>query len=92
MGNNLNPNAATTEEVKNMAAVMSLSREQRYLLCDLGYYNKVIKGYLIKTLEHIGYDDGVINKAILHLENTLDNYTAEEAEDKYCTFMALQNE
>ena len=92
MKNELNPNAATPEYVKDMTAAMSLSKKQRYLLCDLGYYNKIMKGYLIKTLEYIGYDDEVIDRAIDHLENALDNYTAEEAEDKYRTFMALQNQ
>ena len=83
MGNNLNPNAASSETVQNMAVVMNLTDEQRLLLCDLGYYNEVMRGYLIRALEKVGYDDNALDRALDYLEAALDDYTAAEARDTY---------
>ena len=92
MGNNLNPNAASSETVQNMAVVMNLTNEQRLLLCDLGYYNEVIRGYVIRALEKVGYDDNTIDRVLDYLEVTFDDYTAVEARDTYQQHRKLWNE
>lgn len=92
MGNSLNPNAASPKTVQDMALVMNLTDEQRLLLCDLGYYNEVMRGYVIRALEKVGYDDNTIDRALDYLEVALDDYTAAEARDTYQQHRKWRNE
>lgn len=79
----LNPNPASHEMVQDMAVAVGLTENQRLLLCDLGYFNEIMRGYLIRALEKIGYDGGVIDRALECFESALDECTAKEAQDIY---------
>ena len=81
-----------TSASQDLLKVRTLSEEQRLLLCDLGVYNDVMKGYLIKTLEFVGYDDGVICQVLNCLERALDDNTAKEALEAYHRFFKFQKE
>ena len=80
------PEAASLKTIQNTAVVMNLTDEQRLLLCDLGYYNEVMRGYLIRTLKAIGYADSVIDTALDQFEQALDGCNAEEARAIYRSY------
>ena len=80
------PIPATLEQVADTAKVMSLTEEQRYLLCDLGYYNEVIRGYLILAMQGAGFEGADIGKALNCLSGALDDCTAKEARQAYQKF------
>ena len=70
----------------NMEQVKNISEEQRYLLCDLGFYNDVIKGYLISAMQHAGFDKDATNRALTGLRDSFDKLTAAEAKDVYLRY------
>lgn len=80
------PVPATPEEVIDTAKVMSLTQKQRYLLCDLGYYNEVIRGYLILAMQDAGFEGADIGKALNCMSGALDDCTAKEARQAYQKF------
>ena len=86
MSTTLTPNAASPEYVQDMAKVMNLTTEQRFLLCDLGYYNDVIRGYLILAMQDSGFTPDQIEKALGGLERAFSDANAEEAKQAYLKF------
>lgn len=74
------PEEATMEYVQDMAKVVNLTTEQRHLLCDLGFFNKVIEGYLIAALQGSGYAAEDIEKATEGLWKAFDELSAADAE------------
>lgn len=55
----------------------------RYKLCDMGYYNDTMKGYLIVGMRKMGFTESEIRKAVLGMRAALDEKTAIEAERVY---------
>lgn len=82
----MNQNAATPEYVQDLAKVTGLTRTQRQLLCDLGYYNQVIAGYLILAMREAGHSSDEIEKALDGLFRAFDGSTAAEADRAYEDF------
>lgn len=64
-------------------AASSVPEEIRYALCDMGYYNDAMKGYLIAGMRRMGFTDSEIRKAILGMRVAIDEKTAKEAERVY---------
>ena len=83
MDMNLTPNAASPEYVQDMAKVMNMTDDQRVLACDLGYYNEIIRGYLIRAMEFAGFDAKDIDRALSGLHDTFDCLSAAEARVVY---------
>lgn len=86
MSESLTPNAASPEYVQDMAKAVSLTQNQRLLLCDLGYYNEIIYGYLILAMQDTGFSREDINKALGGLYGAFDDTTAAEAQQAYKDF------
>lgn len=61
--------------------LMLLSKAQRYELCDMGFFNTVIQGYLIKAMDNAGFTTEQIAAAMKGLHGALDTMTAAEAEE-----------
>lgn len=70
-------------EDKIMSAAVSIPKEVRYRLCDLGYYNDAMKGYLIAGMRSAGFTEAEISRAVLGMRSAHDELTAEEAEKVY---------
>ena len=66
-----------------MVLAMRVPKEVRYELCDMGYYNDAMKGYMIHGMRKMGFTESDIRKAILGMRVALDEKTAEEAERIY---------
>ena len=66
-----------------MSQASEVSTELRYKLCDMGYYNDVMKGYMIVAMKNAGFSTSEIRKAILGMRAAMDEKTAEEAERVY---------
>lgn len=66
-----------------MAAAAAVPEEVRYRLCDIGYYNDAMKGYMIEGMRIMGFSDADIRKAVLGMRRAMDEKTAEEAERIY---------
>lgn len=66
-----------------MSAALSIPKEVRYKLCDMGYYNDAMKGYLIAGMRSAGFTDSEIGRAVLGMRSAHDELTAEEAERVY---------
>lgn len=66
-----------------MAAAVSVPKEVRYKLCDMGYYNDVTKGYMMAGMRKMGFTESEIRRAILGMRAAMDEMTAEEAERVY---------
>lgn len=63
-----------------------LTDEQRHALCDMGYFNTVIYGYLIEAMKNADFTREQIMAVIIGLRNALDATTAAEAEEAYRNF------
>lgn len=61
----------------------SLSVSQVDLLCDAGYYNDTIRGYLILAAENAGYDRDQIKKLLNGLRLAFSDYDRAAAETYY---------
>lgn len=70
-------------EDKIMSAAVSIPKEVRYKLCDMGYYNDAMKGYLIAGMRRMGFTEVEIRRAVLGMRSAHDELTAEEAEKVY---------
>lgn len=66
-----------------MIASLSIPKEVRYKLCDMGYYNDAMKGYLIAGMRSAGFTDSEIGRAVRGMRSAHDELTAEEAERVY---------
>lgn len=70
-------------EDKLMSAALLITKEVRYKLCDMGYYNDAMKGYLIAGMRRMGFTESEIRRAVLGMRSAHDELTAEEAERVY---------
>ncbi|MBQ9069747.1 MAG: hypothetical protein IJY23_00165 [Clostridia bacterium] len=66
-----------------MSQAVAVPEEVRYKLCDMGYYNDAMKGYLIAGMRRMGFSEIEIRKAVLGMMSAHDELTAEEAEKVY---------
>ena len=66
-----------------MREAASVSADVRYKLCDMGYYNDAMKGYMIAGMRSAGFTEAEIRKAVLGMRRAHDELTAEEAEKVY---------
>jgi hypothetical protein len=66
-----------------MAAATAVPKEVRYMLCDMGYYNDAMKGYMIAGMRVMGFSESEIRRAVLGMRRAMDEKTAEEAERVY---------
>ena len=71
---------------KTVKLAMQLTEEQRDDLCDCGYYNEVISGYLILTMQDAGFEGAEIGKALSCLSGVFDDCSAREARQAYQKF------
>ena len=72
-----------SRERELQSAAVSVPKEVRYRLCDMGYYNDAMKGYMIVGMKAAGFSESEIRRAILGMRRALDEKTAEEAEKVY---------
>ena len=61
----------------------ALTEEERMHICDMGFYNDVIRGYLIKAMENTGFEKKDISRALRGLHHAFDDMDAERAEQHY---------
>ena len=66
-----------------MSQAAGVPKEVRYKLCDMGYYNDAMKGYMIAGMRRMGFTEAEIRKAVLGMRSAHDELTAEEAEKVY---------
>lgn len=66
-----------------MSEAASVPKDVRTKLCDMGYYNDAMKGYLIAGMRNAGFSESEIRKAVLGMRAAHDELTAEEAERVY---------
>ena len=71
------------DERELMSAAVSVPEEVRKKLCDMGYYNDAMKGYLIAGMRRMGFSESEIRRAVLGMRSAHDELTAEEAEKIY---------
>lgn len=71
------------KEREMMVAAAMVPKEVRVKLCDMGYYNDVMKGYLIVGMRNAGFTESEIGKAVRGMRAAMDEKTAEEAEKVY---------
>ena len=58
----------------------ALTEEERLHICDMGFYNNVIRGYLIRAMKEADFQEEEIERALSGLEWALESMTAAEAE------------
>ena len=61
----------------------ALTNEERMHICDMGFYNDVIRGYLIKAMENADFEKKEISRALRGLHHALDDMDATRAEKLY---------
>lgn len=66
-----------------MAMAAGVPKDVRYKLCDMGYYNDAMKGYMIAGMRKMGFGESEIRKAVLGMREAMGEKTAEEAERVY---------
>jgi hypothetical protein len=66
-----------------MAAAVAVPEEVRYMLCDMGYYNDAMKGYMIAGMRTMGFSESEIRRAVLGMRKAHGEKTAVEAEEVY---------
>ena len=71
------------DEMAIMMVASSIPRDVRYKLCDMGYYNDAMKGYVMVAMREAGFDERDVMKVVRHMRTALDEKTAEEAEKIY---------
>lgn len=71
------------KERELMSEAAGVSKDVRYKLCDMGYYNDAMKGYLIAGMRKMGFTEAEIRKAVLGMRSAHGELTAEEAERVY---------
>ena len=71
------------KEKELMTQAVRVPEEVRYKLCDMGYYNDVMKGYLMVAMRNEGFSESEIRKAVRGMRHALDEKTAYEAEKVY---------
>ena len=61
----------------------ALTEEERMHICDMGFYNDVIRGYLIKAMENADFEKKEISRALRGLHHAFDDMDATRAEQLY---------
>ena len=75
---------AAREKVRRMdEKAYALLDEERKHMCDMGFYNDVIRGYLIKAMENGGFEEKEISRALRGLHHAFDDMDAARAEQHY---------
>lgn len=78
---------AAREEILAMQRKISgLTEADRMYICDAGYYNDVIKGYLIAAMKNAEFCREDIEKALNGLRWAFDEKTAADASKIYDKF------
>lgn len=70
----------------NLENNLTESKKKAQDLCDYGFLNKTISGYLIVAMQDAGFCRDDIRKALLELVQTFDEVNAAEAEMAYLNF------
>lgn len=70
---------AAAKELSLMKKARALSDEERMGICDLGYYNDTIKGYLIAALQVAEFSDEDIRRALDGMRWALSEKNAADA-------------
>ena len=69
------------KESERMDAIgFKLTPEERYHICDMGFFNGAIQGYMIRAMKVAGFQPDEIRRAVGGLGWALDELTAAEAE------------
>lgn len=71
---------ASKQFAENLAWAQSLTKEQINFLCDGGWYNSTLEGYLILAAERAGFTKTQIKSLRSGLKDALSCYTKEDAE------------
>ncbi|MBR3023391.1 MAG: hypothetical protein IKN85_10385 [Oscillospiraceae bacterium] len=71
---------AMKEWKENMKWAKSLTKEQINFLCDGGWYNNTMEGYLRLSAKNAGFKDDDIRKLIAGLKDALEWYDKEAAD------------
>ena len=58
---------------------LEMTQEERLGLCDMGFYNQTIEGYLVEALRVAGFTRADIERATRSLHTVLDDTSAAEA-------------
>jgi hypothetical protein len=61
----------------------ALTEEERMHICDMGFYNDVIRGYLIKAMQNADFQEKEISRALRGLHHAFDDVDATLAEQIY---------
>lgn len=61
----------------------ALTEEERMHICDMGFYNDVIRGYLIKAMENANFEKKEISRVLRGLHHAFDDMNATQAEELY---------
>ncbi len=81
--------AAAIEKRKLMdKKAFDLTEEERMHICDMGFYNDVIRGYLIKAMQEAKFEKKEISRALRGLHwafDSVDASRAAEIELQRCT-------
>ena len=64
-------------------AAVTVPEEVKYQICDMGYFNDAMKGYLIAGMRNAGFSESEIGRAVRGMREAHDELTAEEAEKVY---------
>ena len=75
--------AAREKHRKMDEKAFSLTEEERMHICDMGFYNDVIRGYLIKAMQNADFEKKDISKALRGLHHAFDEMDAMRAEQLY---------
>ena len=76
--------AAAIEKHKLMdKKAFDLTEEERMHICNMGFYNDVIRGYLIKAMENADFEKKEISRALRGLHHAFDDMDAARAEQHY---------
>ena len=71
--------AALKEALRLEAKIMSMTPEERLTVCDMGYLNDSIRGYMILAMRDAGCSEKEICKAAECLHYIFDEVNAAEA-------------
>ena len=61
----------------------ALAEEERMHICDMGFYNDVIRGYLVKAMQNADFEEKEISRALRGLHHAFDDMDATRAEKLY---------
>ncbi len=68
-----------------MKTIDNMKREA-YYLCDYGFLNDVIRGYLVAAMQSTGFDRDSIAEVLICLTHEFDELSAKEAGKIYKDF------